>query len=52
MCSGLTSVEIPNLVTTIGGSAFWGFVVIPVDALELLQLLAHVHAARGWDVVG
>ena len=22
MCSGLTSVEIPNLVTTIGGSAF------------------------------
>ena len=29
-----------------------GFVVIPIDALELLQLLAHVHAARGWDVVG
>ena len=24
MCSGLTSVEIPNLVTTIGGSAFCG----------------------------
>ena len=29
-----------------------GFVVIPVNALELLQLLAHVHAPRGWDVVG
>ena len=29
-----------------------GFVVIQVDALELLQLLAHVHAARDGDVEG
>ena len=29
-----------------------GFVVIPIYALELLELLAHVHAPRGWDAVG
>ena len=26
--------------------------VVEAEALELLQLLAHVHAPRGWDVVG
>ncbi len=33
MCSGLTSVEIPNLVTTIGGSAFWG-----CESLKMLTI--------------
>lgn len=33
MCSDLTSVEIPNLVTTIGGSAFWG-----CESLKMLTI--------------
>lgn len=33
MCSGLTSVEIPNLVTTIGGSAFCG-----CESLKMLTI--------------